>query len=316
MNKSPKLVVLVLHWKGLDNTRQCLESLKASQYANQHILVVDNGSSDRDDQTLRQQFAGRDDIEVLRLDKNHGFAGGCNRGMSHAIKGGADFIWLLNNDALAKPETTSILMQMALANPDAAALGAAIIEGHGPDRKPAGLGSIDFDRAKTYLRALEGRVDPLDGRPIECDWLSGCNLLLRVSALQKSGLFDERYFLYFEDVELCLRLTNHGYKCLLVPQAVIEHEGNASTQGGLKLWRSYYHTRNRLLFFSENTPRQKWLSAKSHIAGHLLKHCFSLPLRGKAGRARLRAEYLGLRDFNKAIFGEATCLQWCQDLKI
>jgi GT2 family glycosyltransferase len=302
--------VLILHWKGLENTLACLASLEENTYRNQKILVVDNGSPNNDCEILKERYP---QIDVLRLNANYGFAGGCNRGMEKALKDGSDYIWLLNNDALAKLDSTAILMKAAQENPQAGALGAAIIEGSGADRKPAGYGLINFKKAKTYLKALA----PDDKRQtIECQWLSGSNLLLKAEALKTTGLFDERYFLYFEDVELCYRLSRHGYKCLLVPGTYIEHEGNASTQGGLKLWRSYYHTRNRALFFTENSPPGTLPVALTYIHSHFLRHLFSLPLKGKAGQYRLQAEYLGLKDFYTKNFGEAKCLKWCEQLKL
>jgi GT2 family glycosyltransferase len=303
----------------MEKTRRCLTSLRAKSYQNSHVLLVANGSPDGDSAQLATEFP---EVEVLTLDRNYGFAGGCNRGMEKALADQADFIWLLNNDAIAKPESIEHLVKAAIANPEAGALGAIVLEGHSSKAEEAGLGEINFKKAKTYLRKTgqEKSGSQTSSKQekglYSCSWLSGSNLLLRSSALSKVGLFDERYYLYFEDVELCKRLTDAGFKCLLVPGSTIEHEGNASTQGGLSLWRSYYHSRNRLLFFMQYcSPSQRPIALLS-IWGHFIKHCFTLPLRGKAGRARLKAEWLGLNDYYSKRLGPATCLDWCESVKL
>lgn len=303
----------------MEKTRRCLTSLRATSYQNSHVLLVANGSPNGDSAQLATEFP---EVEVLTLDRNYGFAGGCNRGMEKALADQADFIWLLNNDAIAKPESIEHLVKAAIANPEAGALGAIVLEGHSSTAEEAGLGEINFKKAKTYLRKTgqdksgSQTSSKQEKGLYSCSWLSGSNLLLRSSALSKVGLFDERYYLYFEDVELCKRLTDAGFKCLLVPGSTIEHEGNASTQGGLSLWRSYYHSRNRLLFFMQYcSPSQRPIALLS-IWGHFIKHCFTLPLRGKAGRARLKAEWLGLNDYYSKRLGPATCLDWCESVKL
>jgi len=326
----PPVTVQVLHWRGLDKTRECLRSVLAVTYPNLRILVVDNGSDSQDYKILQEEFGSHANFEILALDQNYGFAGGSNRGLEHAVAGGAEFIWLLNNDATVQPQTLLNLIQVALANPGAGALGALVLEGKinsqsnaqgTTDGLPAanavvGVGAINYFKAKTYLQKLPHLAADGVSTFHRCDWLSGSNLLLRTTALQKVGYFDERYYLYFEDVDLCLRLNRGGYGCLLVPSSVVLHEGNASTQGGLSLWRAYYHTRNRLVFFMQNAPPQARLIALTAILAHFVRHCISLPLKGRAGRAKLKAEWLGLRDYFGGRVGRATCLDWCENVNI
>ncbi len=319
----PLVVALVLHWRGPDKTRRCLESLRHTNYGNYTVLLVDNGSDSHDGPGLAAEFP---EVKLLTLDSNYGFAGGCNRGIDFALAQGADFIWLLNNDACAEPRSIEILVKAAQADEKAAALGAIVVEGDQSKAEEAGIGEINYRRAKTFLRKTEGRLAGTEvaansgntaaNGTISCQWLSGSNLLLRARALKEVGLFDERYYLYFEDVDLCHRLVLHGYKCLLVPGSTIVHEGNASTPGGLSLWRTYYHTRNRLLFFMHYTKGPDRLLALISIMGHFLRHCFSLPLKGARGQARLKAEWLGLNDYFAGRLGRATCLDWCEKIKL
>lgn len=310
--------MLVLHWRGIDKTRQCLKSLADLDYPSYSILLVDNGSETHDGRRLQQEFPH---IELLRLESNQGFAGGCNRGMEHALKTHTSYIWLLNNDALAHGENLKMLTGALKSRPEAGAAAALVLEGQcaGPEDSPkiaTGLGKIDFVKAKTYLKPLpESKPEPSGEPYIACDWVTGSNLLLKTSVLKQVGLFDERFFLYFEDVDLCFRIRQAGYACLLVTSTMIEHEGSASTQGGLSLWRAYYHTRNRLLFFSKNAPLHLKPLALAAVNSHILKHCLTLPWRGAAARAKLRVELSGLKDFYAGKFGQATCLDWCENFK-
>ncbi|HEY9784319.1 MAG TPA: glycosyltransferase family 2 protein [Candidatus Obscuribacterales bacterium] len=371
--KDPQVWALVLHWRGAELTRECLKSLAGVGYPGLTVLLVDNGSDHNDGAKLKQEFPS---IELLRLDANLGFAGGCNAGMMYCMERGAEFIWLLNNDTKVTEEALSLLMKQAIEHPQAAAFGALMVDdllsaksdGNGakirsdgeaprsdePSRSSAGLngneseresesqsaavadkaqhalfgkntrsgryhgaqdarpktagngrGEIDFVRAKTFLRS------DFSGRVVDCQWLSGSNLLLRSSALQMAGLFDESYFLYFEDTELCHRLRLGGWSCLLVPDAIIEHTGNASTDGKRRFWRDYYYTRNRLLFFTTYLKGAKSIPACAFIFAHLLRHAIVLPFRGERGRCQLKAEMLGARDFICRSFGKAQCLDWC-----
>jgi GT2 family glycosyltransferase len=303
----PLVWALILHWRSLERTRACLQSLRSVTFDNLKVLLIDNGSEGKDTSALSKEFP---EVSIVRLEENHGFAGGCNVGINCCLNNGAQFIWLLNNDAVVAPNCLDLLVETAAQNERIAACGAAmssvpshlIEDGIGT----AGRGIIDFRRAKTFLKP------DLPTSPVECDWLCGASLLLRVEALKQAGNFDERYFLYFEDTELCARLRKHGWKCVLVPEAKIEHAGGSSTAGNLEYWRAYYYTRNRLLFFLTYCPPLLRFLAIPSIVAHITRHIFVLPFRGREARNKLRAELLGLSDFLQRRFGKAQCLDWCE----
>lgn len=107
--QTPVVRILVLHWKGLEKTQNCLESLRTLQYRNYRVLVVDNGSDNHDGDQLKASFP---EIDVLRLETNRGFSGGCNAGMEYCIQEGCSYIWLLNNDTLVS-QTHSVFLSNA-----------------------------------------------------------------------------------------------------------------------------------------------------------------------------------------------------------
>ncbi|HEY9715041.1 MAG TPA: glycosyltransferase family 2 protein, partial [Chroococcales cyanobacterium] len=221
----PSVWLIVLHWRGIDVTRACLSSLNGLTYKNYRTLLVDNGSTDNDGEVLGKEFP---QVEVLRLADNLGFSGGSNRGIAACLDRQADFIWLLNNDTTVQPESLELLVAEAMQQPKAALLGAAIVEsqGDGAQQIVASAGKIDFARAKTSVV----KSAPVS-QAVSCEWLHGANLLMRSTAIRQIGMFDDRYYLYFEDTELCHRARQAGWLCIFVPQARITHIGNASTIG-------------------------------------------------------------------------------------
>lgn len=306
----PLVYILVLHWRGIENTRHCLTSVEKLGYQNFRLLLVDNGSEAFDGESLKLEFPA---IELLRLESNRGFSGGCNAGISYSLEHNADYIWVLNNDTFVRADSLSLLVDAAVGDSKAAALSAAVLDlvpensakkssENESDRSGEsiipGKGIIDFVRAKSLLKRAPSN------EPTECEWLAASNLLLRAEAIRGDKYFDDRYFLYFEDTELCYRLKLKGWKCLLVPKARIEHSGGASTKDGLEHWRSYYYTRNRMLFFSTYAPFPLGILSMLMIQAHLMRHRISLPKKGEQGKAQLKAEIAGARDFKLGKFGK------------
>jgi len=299
----PLVWIVVLHYQGPDHTRACLQSLRALKYGNFNVLLIDNGSPDRSGDALAAEFP---EFSYKRMTDNLGFAGGCNAGAQESIGRGAEWVWFLNNDAWVEPDTLSVLMSSAGKHAEAAALGAVVYTPSGDGYVPNGGGEIDFRRGKTYERK---RAEP-GADTLPCEWLSGCNLLVNSQKFQSVRGFDEQYFLYFEDTDLCLRLRRAGWQCLLVPAARVEHAGGASTEGDRQTWRRYYYTRNRLLFFGSHLSKAQAVLPLLSIGMHLFRHVLVLPWRGAKGRRQLRAELLGLSDYVGGRFGKAECLDW------
>ncbi len=299
----PLVWIAILNYEGASDTKICLQSLKLLDYPRYRILILDNGSEDRAIDTVASQFP---DIEYIRSPHNLGFAGGCNKAIRHCASLGAQWVWMLNNDTIVQPDTLSHLVACAIREPEAALLGALVFSNDGDKLVPRGGGSIDFRKGKTYERT----VPPPGASEIACEWLSGSNLLIRMNAFDQADGYDEKFFLYYEDADLCLRLRNAGWRCLMVPPAHIKHIGLQSTKGSRSTWRHYYHIRNRMLFFSKHAVGINSFMIKLSMVLHLARHSASLPFRGEEGRRQLKAELLGYRDFVNKKFGQAECLDW------
>lgn len=295
--------VAVLHYQGAEETRACLASVDQLNYPSFQKLVTDNASPDKSGEIIAAEFP---EWQYQKLPDNLGFAGGSNASVNWCIERGADWIWILNNDTLVDQNSLSQLMQIALKEEKAGLLGAAVFTPNESGYSRSGTGRIDFRKAKTFER---GEIDDKE-ESISCQWVSGCNMLIRAEAFKQMNGFDEKFFLYFEDTDLCWRMNEAGWSCLFVPKASIKHAGNVSTQGKLSIWRSYYYTRNRLLFFLKNKKGLAAVPALLSIYSHILRHCLVLPFRGENGRRQLKAELLGLKDYLNGNFGKANCLDF------
>jgi GT2 family glycosyltransferase len=289
-NVQPLVWIIVLHWRGVELTSACLNSLKTLNYQNYKTLLVDNGSDSNDGKALAEKNAK---IAVLRLENNIGYSGGNNAGIKYCINHSADFIWVLNNDTSVYPDTLCKLVELALGDCNLAALSASTIlrDVNGCDIGRSGYGAIDFFTAEAHL------VTPKSNEALLCDWLSGANLLLRVKAIKEVGAFNDDYFLYFEDVELCARLRDQEWKCLYVPSVCIEHIGSASTLDSLEIWRNYYHSRNRLYFFAKYAKGMQKVYCLTKLFYRFFRHLIKFPFKGKDKKVQLKAECFAVRDF-------------------
>lgn len=261
----PLVYVVILNWNNHALTSDTLRSLSEQTYPAMHTIVLDNASRDQAQtlQSLKAEFPG----VITRASRtNLGFAGGCNLGITMALEMGADYVLLLNNDVILQPDVVETLVSALEGDSSAAAAGPLIMYASQPD-------VVWFAGGRISMDGWGGRVLPVHiglgerwesaaataGNITNSDWLAGTCLLIRRSAIERTGLMDPAYFLYWEDVDWCYRLRKEGYKLLFVPSTRIWHRVNATTGALPSLGSVYYWERNRLLFL------EKWCTWRSRI---------------------------------------------------
>lgn len=254
--RSPQVAIIVLNWNGGEDTLACLESLRQLDYPDYEIVVVDNGSTDSSAQVIRDAFPN---VMMLETGKNLGFAGGNNVGLRYALAGSADYVLLLNNDTEVASDFISVLVCAVEATPHAGVAGPTIYYFDRPTTIWSAGGTIDWRRGDTHMMALnevdEGQYDVVR----EVDFVTGCALLARREVVDQVGLFDSRFFMYYEEAEWCVRVARAGFKILHVPQARIWHKIVPMQQAASPRIH-YYMTRNRLLFLrSTRAGVRAWL---------------------------------------------------------
>ena len=218
----------------------CLRALLGQESAARlHVCVVDNGSSDGTQQVLREFSA----VEHLRLEENLGYGRANNLALRRALRAGAEFALLVNDDVVLAPGFVAALLAAAAAQP-AAGLFTGLLLFRGEDVVNStglvidGLGRAKDRDFRVPLAALQSKDGPVAG-------VSGGAALLRASALRRIGLFDPAYFAYYEDVDLSLRAQRAGIGSWYCSSAIARHRFGAS--------------------FGEGSPEQRYLLGKNHL---------------------------------------------------
>ena len=243
------LVAVVLSWNGREDTLACLESLRGIE-----TVCVDNGSGDGSADAVAERFP---EVELIRTEVNLGFAAGNNVGIRRALDRGADWVLLLNNDALAEDGLVAALERAAAARPDAGVLACKVLFAES-GRLWYGGASFDPILGRSRHAGFGGLDEP--GAPQDVVRATGTGMAVSRAAIERAGLLDEELFLYAEDLEWCLRIKAAGFGIVYVPDARIRHRVSASSGGAGSPTTSYYETRNMLFVVERHRPLPRGLS--------------------------------------------------------
>ncbi len=231
----PSVSILVVNWNGRQHLEAGLPSLLDTAYRGSQVVVLDNGSTDGSQDWITTNFP---QVQLVELGRNLGFAAANNAGMAQALSDGTDYVALLNNDTRVEPDWLAALVSVAEADPAVAICQAR-------QRTWDGQGEICFRFIPEWCEAeAEHRPVTPAGPPTPTPFASGCAMLIRCKALQRIGLFDERYFMYVEDVDLTLRAWIAGYRALDVPAAIVYHRMTGSNSRSQQ--RMFWGYRNQL----------------------------------------------------------------------
>jgi N-acetylglucosaminyl-diphospho-decaprenol L-rhamnosyltransferase len=262
---TPTVLTVLLNFRTAEMTIQALEAvLREMDGIDGAITVVDNDSGDGSFEKLHDtvQAKGWERVRVLQAGRNGGYGAGNNFGMNQKLPDGSnpDFVYLLNSDAFPEPGSLLVLLNYIRLHPRVGFAGGRIHGEDGELHRSAFRFHTIFSEFETA--AATGPISRLLKRHIvalpapeesqEVDWLAGASLLIRRQTLDEVGQFDERFFLYFEETDLCLRAQRAGWSSVYVPQSRVMHIGSVST--GMKTWRrmpSYWFD-SRLRYFMKN----------------------------------------------------------------
>lgn len=256
-----KVFIIILNWNRAQDTIDCLKSVSGLRTEGWElsVLVVDNASIDDSVKKIKNAKINIE-FEVIENKRNLGFAGGNNVGIKYALKNGADYILLLNNDTYLDENLLVCLIKAVGKHKDGGAFSPKIYFAKGYEfhknryRKSelgkviwAAGGNIDWDNVYGKNRGVDevdrGQYDKLQ----KVDFATGACVLYRPEALRKAGVFDPRYFMYLEDVELGVRMARRGWGTYYVPEAILWHKVAQSSGVGSRL-NDYFITRNRMVF--------------------------------------------------------------------
>lgn len=298
--ESPPLIwSIVLNWNGPCETLQCLRSLEQQDYDNLQMLVVDNGSVDDSVSVIHSVFPR---LKVLRNKTNLGFAAGANVGIRYALDQGADFVLILNNDLILGEDCVSKLV--AQAKKGAGMVTAALYYSDDPDRLWSIGGQINLLNLEKTADA-RGQLDK-GHLPEVLDrmFVPGGATLISRTVLKKVGLYDERFFLYYEDADYSLQAYRNGFKAVVATGAKMWHSVSTSSGGSDSPRERYWMARSSILYFHKNA---RWWQTPIIVVWRTLSALrTSARLVGKGRKESLSAYWRGIRDGLK----ETRMLPW------
>lgn len=244
--RNPEVVIIILQYNDSQDTIRCLNSVKELHYQNFETIVVDNNSRTDQHNSIRlfieSQVNAGTKIHFLINSENLGYSGGNNRGIEFALKIGTDYVLLLNPDAEVKEDLLAKLIEKAESDPKIGIIGSAIDEG----KKIIYGGKIEWLKPELMHNERLGSDSGL--------FISGAAMLIKKEVIQKIGMLDEKYFLYFEDADYCMKARRAGYSLAIVPDALAYHRVSTTTGELGTAVLLYYHYRNAHLFNQKNAP--------------------------------------------------------------
>jgi GT2 family glycosyltransferase len=277
------LLVYILNYNNHDDTSRCLASMLSSGGDRRDITLVDNGSSNDSSLRLSEEYG----VGLMRTGWNLGYAGGMNFTMRAAMERGARKCLLSSTDVIYLPGALAALAH-ASESTEFAVMAPVQVTDDGREVRSAGKRMV-LPRGEAWHETEVRGEDPY---PVEA--VDGAALLVDIERALSVGGFDESYFMYWEDMDLCLRLAVAGWRVLVCPTARIVHKVSG-TAGQDSPLQAYYSTRNRLLFLRAHAGAGQFLAANAYQIAYAMPVFLAHLLRTKQ-REALRAVIRGYVD--------------------
>ena len=263
--RDARVLTIVLNYRTPELTLRAVEAaLHEMQGLAGAITVVDNDSGDGsfDFLTRAVQERGWSRVRVLQSGRNGGYGAGNNFGVRHGLPDGSppDFVYILNSDAFPEPGAIRVLAEHLWTHPEVGFVGSRL---HGEDgeyhqtafRFPTVFSEFEGAAmtgpiSRLLQRYIVALPEPTEAQAV--DWMAGASLMVRHRTFEEAGGFDERFFLYFEETDLCLRARREGWSAVYLPQSRVMHIGSVST--GMKTWKRMppFWFDSRLWYFTKN----------------------------------------------------------------
>lgn len=261
-----KISVIILNYNGLKNTEECIESFKnirVPQGYELELIIVDNASIDNSVASFKKKFPK---VTLIENKKNLGYTGGNNTGITYALQHDASHIVVLNNDTLVVRDSIyELFMALRTYKADVSCPKIYFEKGyeyHKDRYQKNELGKVFwFAGAIMDWANIIGHhrgVDEVDhgqfDNDVDIEGFTGACFMAKREVFEKIGMFDEKFFLYYEDADLSLRVRKAGFKIVFAPKSILYHKNAGSTGGSGSKLQDYFITRNRMYFGMKNGP--------------------------------------------------------------
>jgi len=221
--ENSKVSIIILTWNGIKHITNCLESVFKSNYYNYEVIVVDNGSKDGTPEMISQRFP---QVKLILNKKNLGFTGGNNQGVKRAE---GDIFFLLNDDTKIHPDLIKVLVEGLESSSEMGIVGPKIYYMDEPSKIWFAGGKIDWVKSDSYHlgKNIIDKELSNDSKK-EVDFITGCALMIKREVVDKVGLFDNKFFAFYEDADLCQKVKKAGYKVIYLPFGGVWHMKSAT----------------------------------------------------------------------------------------
>jgi GT2 family glycosyltransferase len=229
-----KLSIIIVSWNVREDLIRCIQSIEENRpRAEFEVIVVDNASYDGTVDSIKQDFP---DVTIIANEKNRGFAAANNQGIKKAR---GQYLFFLNPDTIVHPLSLDVLINFMDGNSDAGTCGPKLLNDDGTTqpstrRFPTFRGALYRHTAFRFLWIFRSEYEKLlmkdfdYDREMDVDEVTGAALMVRRSVIDQVGDMDESFFMYYEEVDLCYRIKQAGWRTVFVPEGVITHLGGRS----------------------------------------------------------------------------------------
>ncbi len=278
-----KIGIVICNYNKKNYLKVCIESVLANVLPKEQydIIVVDNASQDGSVDMVVEEFGGQ--VILLQNKENLGGSGGFSRGMHYCLENHYTYIALLDNDTKIMPETIDNLYRHLEKSPETGVVGAKILQMDHPEVLQEMGAYIDWKDFTIFTPDKGKKNNTSLPDLVECDYVPACCCMTRSEIVGKIGGFDTQYFIYWDDMDWCIRVKKQGYKINVIGNAVVYHKMGA--QNDDNTFKNYYFTRNRILFFLKYLYEDKMDDFIDSVVNELISINFFSYIKGQAKKA-------------------------------
>lgn len=273
--------VIILNYNGRKNLgvllEKCLESVLKTDYPNFEVLFVDNASTDNSAEFVKRKFGQNQKLRIIRNKRNFGFAEGNNIGIRNAQ---GEYIALLGSDIRVDPKWLKELAK-AIQLPEIGAAQSKLLRMDEPHLFDCAGGFIDYygySNDRGHGEEDRGQYNFFD----EIFYAKGAACILKRKVLKEVGLFDQEFFIYYEDADLCWRMRLRGYKIIFVPTSIVYHTTGKTISKLQKSIQRYFFTRNLMFTLLKNYNRRNFCKYSIILSILELRNALLFTIRGAA----------------------------------
>lgn len=259
MINNKKIFIILLNYNSYKDTLECVDSIeKKEKNINYEIIVVDNNSSDGS----IKELSNDNRFIFIETNENGGFAKGNNVGIKYAMEHDADYIMLLNNDTIIENNSISKLVEKLQEDDELGIIGSRIMYYSNPDIINYCGGHINWFKVSTNHENYK-KIFIADEENFKyTEFITGCCMLIKREVIQKIGLLPEEYFMYYEDMDFCIKAKEADYKLGILTDSVIYHKVSISSGGENSAFSIKWGNRNRLIIMDKYSKYTKGILSK------------------------------------------------------